>query len=145
MIGLKQRRDNGAIRASKYYPNTLYTKLSLTWDTQRRRTFIKLNGKCKAFFKGGNSSCHLHICQHFKLYKEKCEEKGIPMHHWAIPRTIWKDLEEEKEAEERGQLTKKQQQQRLDFKTATRPREFTRTGTLHAVTMLIATNYQVSY
>ena len=107
--------------------------------------FIKLNGKCKAFFKGGNSSCHLHIRQHFKLYKEKCEEKGIPMHHWAIPWTLWKEMEEEKEAEERGRLTKKQQQQRLDFKTATRPREFTRTGTLHAVTMLIATNYQVSY
>jgi len=65
------------------------------------------------------------------------------IHHWAIPRTIWKEMEEEKEAEARGQLTKKQQQQKLDFKTVTGPLEFTRAGILHAVTVLIATNYQV--
>ena len=104
--------------------------------------FIKLHSKRKAFFKGGNSSCRMHIRQHFELYKEKCEKGDIPIHHWAIPRSIWKEMEDEKEAKERGQLTKKQQQ--LDFKTVTGPREFTRAGTLHAVTMLIATNYQVS-
>jgi hypothetical protein len=54
-------------------------------------------------------------------------------------------MEEEKQAEERGQLTKKQQQQKLDFKTVTGPLEFTREGILHAVTMLIATNYQVRF
>lgn len=107
--------------------------------------FIILHGKRKAFFKGGNSTCRLHIRQHYKLYKERCEEKKIPLHHWVIPRTIWKEQQEEKEAEERGQLTKKQQQQKLDFKTVTGPREFTREGILHAVTMLIATNYQVRY
>jgi hypothetical protein len=52
-------------------------------------------------------------------------------------------MEEEKEAEERGLLTKKQQQQNLNFKTVTGPVEFTREGVLHAVTVLIATNYQV--
>ena len=67
------------------------------------------------------------------------------MSHWAIPRNIWKTMEEEKEAKQRGQLMKKQQQQLLDFKTVTGPREFTREAALHAVTKLIATNNQVSH
>ena len=79
--------------------------------------FIKLNRKRKAFHKGGNSLCHLHICQHYPLYKERCEKEDIPVNHWTIPWSIWKVMEEEKEAEMRGHLTKKQQQQELDFKT----------------------------
>jgi hypothetical protein len=53
-------------------------------------------------------------------------------------------MEEEKEAEKRGQLTQKQQQQQLSFQTVTGPHEFTRAAVLHAVTKLIATNNQVS-
>jgi len=67
------------------------------------------------------------------------------MSHWAIPRDIWKTMEEEKEAKQRGRLMKKQQQQLLDFKIVTGPREFTREAALHAVTKLIATNNQVSH
>jgi len=67
------------------------------------------------------------------------------MNHWAIPRDIWKAMEEEKEVKEQGRLTKKQQQQLLDFKTVTGPRKFTREAVLHAVTKLIATNNQVSH
>ena len=67
------------------------------------------------------------------------------MSHWAIPRNIWKTMEEEKEAKQRGRLMKKQQQQLLDFKTVTGPREFTREAALHAVTKLISTNNQVSH
>lgn len=52
-------------------------------------------------------------------------------------------MEEEKEAELRGRMTKKQQQL-LDFKLVTGPREFMREGILHAVAKLIATNDQVS-
>lgn len=52
-------------------------------------------------------------------------------------------MEEEKEAEAQGQLTKKQQQQKLDFKTVTWIH--TREGIIHAVTVLIATNYQVRF
>lgn len=54
-------------------------------------------------------------------------------------------MEEEKEAEKRGRLTKKQQQQQLDFSIVTGPREFTRVGVLQAVTQLVATNNEVSY
>ena len=54
-------------------------------------------------------------------------------------------MEEEEEAKEQGQLTKKQQQQLLDFQNVTGPSEFTRDVVLHAVTKLIATNNQVSH
>jgi len=62
------------------------------------------------------------------------------MNHWAIPRPIWKAMEESK-AEKAGQLTTQQQ---LQFQSVTGPREFTRAAVLHAVTKLIATNDQVS-
>ncbi len=106
-------------------------------------SFIKANGKCKAFHVGGNSSCRAHIRQHYDLYETRCKEKDIPISHWSIPRDIWKVMEEEKEAKKKGRLTKKQEQQRLTFQTVTGPREFTRGGVLNAVTKLIATNNQV--
>jgi hypothetical protein len=96
----------------------------------------------KAFFKGGNSSCRLHIRQHFTIYKERCDKVGVPINHWAIPWPIWKKMQEDKLAEK--QLTEKQEQQQLSFKTVTGPREFTRANILHFVTELIATNNQVS-
>ncbi|KAH9007734.1 hypothetical protein EDB84DRAFT_1591299 [Lactarius hengduanensis] len=73
--------------------------------------FVRSHGKRKAFHKGGNSSCRLHIRQHYKTYKERCENADVPINHRAIPRNIWKAMEEEKEAKKRGRLTKKQQQQ----------------------------------
>ncbi|KAF8198601.1 hypothetical protein BJ912DRAFT_801757, partial [Pholiota molesta] len=64
------------------------------------------------------------------------------INHWAIPQDIWQTMEEEKEAAKRGKPTMKQQQQQLQFKAVTGPREFTRMGILHAVGSLIATNNQ---
>ena len=86
--------------------------------------------------------CHAHIHQH---YKEKCEKEDIPINHWAIPRELWKVMEEEKVAEKHGRLMKKQQLLLLHFKTVTGPRKFTRVGILQAVTKLIVTNNQVSF
>ena len=130
--------DVGVRFASKF----LYGKnettdylLQLSVDEQ----FIKLNGKRKAFHKGGNSSCRLHIRQHYPLYKQRCEKDNIPVNHWAIPRSIWKAMEEEKEA---GRMNKKLQQE-LEFKSVMGPQDFTRER-VHAVAKLIATNDQVS-
>jgi len=53
-------------------------------------------------------------------------------------------MEEEKEEWERGQLMKKQVQQKLGFKMMMGPHEFTRSSVLHEVTKLIAMNNQVS-
>ena len=52
-------------------------------------------------------------------------------------------MEEEKEANKKGRLTKKQEQQQLTFQTVTGPREFMREGVLNAVTKQIAINNQV--
>ena len=107
--------------------------------------FTKLNRKRKAFHKGGNSSCHFHIRQHYNVYKKKCNDADIPIAHLAIPRPIWKAMEEAKEEAKRGPSTKKKVQQQLDFKSVTGPHEFTRARTLEAITKLIATNNQVCF
>lgn len=97
----------------------------------------------KAFHKGGNSSCRLHLRQHYKIYEQRCKEADIPINHWAIPREIWKVMQAEKESEKQGVQTKKKIQQGLDFENVTGPHEFTRAGVLHAVAKLIASNNQV--
>ncbi len=97
----------------------------------------------KSFHKGGNSSCRFHIRQHYNTYKGKCDAADIPLNHWAIPRNIWKAMEEAKELEKQGRKTKKQTQQQLKYEAVVGPREFNRAGTLHAVAKLIATNNQV--
>jgi hypothetical protein len=107
-------------------------------------TFVKRHGIRKAFHKGGNSSCRMHIRQHYEQYKAKCKEADIPINHWAIPWEIWKIMEEEKDVAKLGQRTQKKVQQILDFEAVTGPREFTREGVLHAVANLIVTNNQVS-
>jgi hypothetical protein len=108
-------------------------------------SFIAKYGKRKAFHKGGNSSCRVHIRQHYSIYKTKCEKEGIAMKPWAIPRPIWKTMQEALDVAKRGEPTTKKQQQQLQFLTVTGTREFTRAGTLHAITKLIATNNQVNH
>jgi hypothetical protein len=99
----------------------------------------------KALHKGGNSSCRAHIRQHYEIYKEKCEKANVPVNHWAIPREIWKIMEDEKEEAKRGHSSKKAIQQELNFQVVKGPyTEFTRAGTLHEITKLIAVNNQVS-
>jgi hypothetical protein len=67
------------------------------------------------------------------------------MNHWAIPHDVWRAMEEEKDAKDQGQRTKKQQQHLLDFKNVTGLHEFAREAALHAVAKLIATNNQVGH
>jgi len=55
--------------------------------------FMK-KGKQKAFHVGSNSSCCMHIHQHYTLYQELCKESNIPVHHWAIPCPIWNKAKE---------------------------------------------------
>ena len=143
MIPMKWRLDGGALSASKpscnESTNNVYSMLA-----RADKKFTKAYGKHKAFHKGGNSSCCMHICQHYELYIQKCKKADIPISHWAIPLNIWRVMEEEKEAKMQGKLTKKQQQQELSFQTVTGPCDFMRAAVLPAVTWLIATNNQLS-
>ena len=97
------------------------------------------SGLRKAFHVGGNSSCRQHLRQHWELYKNKCEEKNIPINHWAIPRAVLKNMEADKLDAENAEMA----QSKLGFKKVTVPREFTREGILEAVVKLIATDDQV--
>ena len=82
----------------------------------------------------------------FRNIPEMSAKDCVPLqNHWAIPRVIWKVMEEAKAEEQRGQSMKKQTQQKLDFKMMTSPHEFTRSAILHAVVKFIATNNQVSH
>jgi hypothetical protein len=99
-------------------------------------------GKRKAFHTGSNSSCRQHIRQHYDEYKKRCKEEKIPEHHWAIPRQIWKKMEEDK----RG--VKRERQGTLDGfrkpKEQMEPLVFTREKVLHSVTQFVAVDDQVN-
>lgn len=99
------------------------------------RMALKEKGLKKAFFVGGNSSCRVHIRQHYSLYKERCKEAGIPENHHAIPRPIWKKMQEQKNLKDKGTT-----QMKLDgiFEKQDTRREFTREGVLHAIAQFIA-------
>jgi hypothetical protein len=97
----------------------------------------------KAFHKGGNSSNHFHIRQHYSIYKDRCEKRNIPINHWAIPPNIVKATKAAADAAAAAEDVEVGQQ-KLGFLPVVGPREFTRTGTLHSVAKLIATNNQVS-
>jgi hypothetical protein len=93
----------------------------------------------KAFFVGGISTCRVHIRQHYSLYKQRCKDRGIPENHHAIPRPIWKQMEQRKNNP--GVKT----QGTLDgvIKPVRKNKEFTREEVLHAVTQFVACNDQV--
>lgn len=102
--------------------------------------FIKKNGRAKAFFTGGNSSCRYHIRQHYDLYKERCKNADILEHHWAIPRPIWKKMQ----ALKNGKKVDKQANLDGIVLKARGPREFTRDGLRDIVTQFITCDDQVS-
>ena len=74
-----------------------------------------------------------HICSHFDVYKERCEEKGIPMNHHAIPQGLVK-----KQAKRGTQQTLEDAFQKVAVK------EFLRDEVLKAVTEFVVCNNQVN-
>ncbi|KAJ8579841.1 hypothetical protein M405DRAFT_717986, partial [Rhizopogon salebrosus TDB-379] len=54
-------------------------------------TFVKENGKRKAFHLGSNSSCRQHIRSHYEFYKARCRELGIRENHYAMPREMLRE------------------------------------------------------
>jgi hypothetical protein len=101
---------------------------------------LKDGGLRKAFFVGGNSTCRVHIRQHYTLYQQRCKDKNLPENHHALPRPIWKKMQEMRS----GLKTKTQSKLDGMVEKFQGPREFTREGALHAITQFIACNDQVS-
>jgi hypothetical protein len=94
----------------------------------------------KAFHTGSNSSCRQHIRQHYAIYQERCKAANILEHHWAIPRIIWKKMEDERMGKKAGR------QETLDgfVGKAAGPIAYTRENVLHVVTQFVAVDDQVS-
>ena len=116
---------------------------TLTHGNREDKDFVAREGKQKAFLKGSNSSCRQHARKHWGIYKKKCEDAEIPVHHWAIPRQVWNEMESKK-----GNNKKKNEgeaQATLDhvFQKMSGPREFTRDGILHTVAQFVACDDQV--
>ena len=91
----------------------------------------------KAFLTGGNSTCHTHICQHYDLYKKRCKKKNILENHHALPRSLYKKLEEEK-----GHISATQPKIVEMLEPAPRPQQFSRDMLLHAEAQFIVCDDQ---
>ena len=115
--------------------------LKLTFD-RNDEAFIKKHGKRKAFHIGGNSSGRQHIRQHYTEYQTRCKEENVPEHHWAIPRPIWKKMEEERRGGVKGARQGTLTQHLVGKPSA--PPVFTRENVLHLVTQFVAIDDQAS-
>lgn len=71
------------------------------------------------------------------LYKERCKEANIPENHHAIPRPLWKKMQENAKGKKQTTLDGVLEKQNI-------PKEFTRDGILRAVSQFIACGDQVS-
>jgi hypothetical protein len=131
-------RDDGAFPAGKH--TTVIKQPKKNSQKVRANKKVKKGGERGAFFTGGNSSCRAHIRQHYQLYKDRCKEAGIPESHHAIPRAIWRKMEEEKR--EKGKT-----QAKIDGMLKIQPKPssepFTRDGVLQAVAQFVACDDQV--
>ncbi|GLB40087.1 hypothetical protein LshimejAT787_0705970 [Lyophyllum shimeji] len=102
--------------------------------------FVARYGKRKCFHVGGNSSCRAHIRQHYEVYKTRCAAEKIPVHHWSIPRDVWRAMEKEKE--EKGGKAKKNASLDGVFEVMKGPQAFSRQEVLKNVAKLIACDDQ---
>ncbi len=103
-------------------------------DCREDEEFVVNNGKRRAFHVGSNSSCRQHIRIHFEVYKARCEEKGLKVHHYAVPREMLK-----KNLKMAGQQTLAQA-----FQKVSKLKEFSREGVLKAVAEFVVCDDQVS-
>jgi len=100
---------------------------------------VTKGGERKVFFTGGNSSCRAHIHQHYKIYKEWCKEENILENHHAIPRPLWRKMEEDKWAIGKRQV-------KIDGMLEVqepRLKQFTCDGALNAIVRFVTCDDQV--
>ena len=112
-------------------------RLIISCTIRANKQVIK-GGEKKAFFTGGNSSCHAHICQHYDIYKECCKDGKIPENHHALPRQLYRQMKVDRKVAGGVQLM-------LD-RTLEKPQEvktYMHDGATHAVAQFIACNDQV--
>lgn len=83
----------------------------------------------------------MHVRKHYPVYKERCKKAGIPENHHALPRDLYRKVQEMKN---KNKLTGKVQST-LDgvLEKVPEVKTYTRDGATHAVAQLIACDDQV--
>ncbi|KAF8622594.1 hypothetical protein AX15_006893 [Amanita polypyramis BW_CC] len=111
------------------------------WCTVCRddKSFVTSNGLHCAFFTGSNTSCHAHICNHYDLYKAKCEAEGIKMKDRCIPHAVWQRMQQATGA---GVVSSMQSTLDGMLQLLKVPKEFSREALLHALAQLITCDDQ---
>jgi len=96
------------------------------------KVFTDSKGLHCAFFTGSNTSCRMHICYHYNVYKIKCEADNLPMNDRCIPQDLWKKMQTKS-----GRLST---QTTLDsvIQVSKGSKEFSRDALLHALAQLVA-------
>lgn len=118
-----------------------------TWQQQSNKNSRKIrankavtkSAERGAFFTGGNSSCRAHIRQHYELYRDRCKEAGIQENHFAIPRPLWRQMEEKRLAG-KGQA---KIDEMLEIQQKLKPKQFTCDGAVEAIAQFIVCDDQV--
>jgi hypothetical protein len=100
---------------------------------------VRSRGLWKCFFTGSNTSCHQHICQHYRVYQQWCKKMDIPENTQAIPPEVLRGREETKKNVKK-QVTLDGMMDSIKW-----PTEFGREALLHAVTQLVACDNQVCF
>ena len=90
----------------------------------------------KAFLKGSNMTCRMHIWQHYAYYSRHCKEAGIEEAEHCIPPEILRARDSKSK-----KLTQTKLKMLGDRESA--PRQLLREGTLCTITKFVACNDQV--
>jgi hypothetical protein len=124
--------------SSSYRLNRLAAHLIIRGDM----AFVTKQGLRKCFHVGGNSSCRQHIHSHYEPYKSQCDKGGLRVNDWAIPRPLWRKMEEERIQASRGVNKGANLDDHFEQKSA--PKTFTREAVLEAVAKHIVCDDQVA-
>lgn len=99
----RQQRDGGARSAST--SNLFHQFVDCNSRTLREdNQLVQRKGIRKCFFKGGTSSCRVHIRTHYPEYVKRCKAAGVTEHPWAIPPKILKEREAEAQKDMKGDM-----------------------------------------
>jgi hypothetical protein len=98
---------------------------------------IRTKSLHKAFLIGGNSTCRYHIRQHYEYYSKRCKEEGIEERERCVPPEILKARKST------SKVTMVQSKLNITAGAELAPKQFSREGTLRAVTQFVSCDDQV--
>ena len=86
---------------------------------------------------GSNSICQYHAWSHWEIYKEKCSQANLTLHHHAVPHDLWAEIMKKPKKKGKGG------QQTLILPKVVGPKEYIQDDVLHAVAQFMVCDDQV--